>query len=144
MDLFKALVHPSRLVENTVHRRTEDPMIKRITGYLALTFITGCASNGAIINQPPMPNTPQDSVNVRIHRDVAVKEVLNDVTFTINAEPVYQFGDTSDFSFVTVPGEYLFGYRHGGQECSTDVQIDAGGFYVFDLKPKCVIEMEKE
>ena len=119
-------------------------MENRIIGYLALTLIAGCATNGNIINQPPMPDSRQDSVNVRIHRDVAVKEILNDVTFTINEEPIYQFGDTSDFTFVTVPGEYLFGYRQGGKDCSTDVQIDAGGFYVFDLKPGCIIEMEKE
>jgi hypothetical protein len=144
VDLFKPLVHPSRLAKYTALRRTEDPMIKRIISYLALTLIAGCASNGVIINQPPMPNTRQDSVNVRIHRDVDVKEILNDVTFTMNNEPIYQFGDTSDFSFVTVPGEYLFGYRNGGQDCSIDVQIDAGGSYVFSLKPKCLIVMEKE
>jgi hypothetical protein len=119
-------------------------MANRIIGYLALTLITGCATNGTFINQPPMPNSPQDSANIRIHRDVAVKEILNDVTFTINEEPIYQFGDTSDFTFVTVPGEYLFGYRQGGKDCSTDVQINAGGYYVFDLKPGCIIEMEKE
>jgi hypothetical protein len=119
-------------------------MSNRIIGYLALTLIAGCATNGTIINQPPMPDSPKDSANVRIHRDVAVKEVLNDVTFTINQEPIYQFGDTSDFTFITEPGEYLFGYRQGGQDCSTDVQIDAGGFYVFDLKPGCLIDMEKE
>lgn len=119
-------------------------MANRIIGYLALALIAGCASNGNIINQPPMPDTPQDSVNIRIHRDVADAEVLDDVTFTINEEPIYQFGDTSDFTFITVPGDYLFGYRQGGKDCSTDVQIDAGGSYVFDLKPGCIIDMEKE
>jgi hypothetical protein len=119
-------------------------MANRIIAYLALALIAACASNGNIINQPPMPDTPQDSVNIRIHRDVTDGEVLDDVTFTINEEPIYQFGDTSDFTFITVPGEYLFGYRQGGKDCSTDVQVDAGGFYVFSLKPGCIIDMEKE
>ena len=119
-------------------------MANRIIGYLALALVTGCAGNGLIINQPPMPDSTQDSVKVRIHRDVADAEVLDEVTFTINEEPIYQFGDTSDFTFVTEPGEYLFGYRQGGTHCSTDVQIDAGGFYVFSLKRGCIIEMEKE
>jgi hypothetical protein len=119
-------------------------MANRIIGYFALALITGCATNGNIINQPPMPNSPQDSANIRIHRDVADAAVLDDLTFTINEEPVYQFGDTSDFTFIMEPGDYLFGYRHSGKHCSTDVQIDAGGFYVFSLKPGCVIELEKE
>jgi hypothetical protein len=119
-------------------------MRNRIIGYFVLTLISGCATHGSIIKQPPMPDSPQGSANVRIHRDVADAAVLDDVTFTINEEPVYQFGDTSDFTFVTEPGEYLFGYRHGGKHCSTEVQIDAGGFYVFSLKPGCIIEMEQE
>ena len=119
-------------------------MANRIIGYFTLALIAGCTTSGIIVNQPPMPNSPQDSANIRIHRNVAEGEVLDDVTFTINEEPVYQFGDTNDFSFITDPGEYLFGYRQGGKDCSTDVQIDAGGFYVFSLKPGCIIEMEKE
>jgi hypothetical protein len=119
-------------------------MIIRIAGYLALMLITACTASGVIINQPPMPNSPQDSANVRIHRGVTDGVVLDDVTFTINEEPVYQFGDTNDFTFVMEPGEYLFGYRRGGKDCSTDVQIEAGGYYVFALKPGCIIEMEKE
>ena len=119
-------------------------MANRITGYLALMLIAGCSTNGTIINQPPMPDSPQDSANVRIHRGVADGVVLEDVTFTINEEPVYQFGDTSDFTFITEPGGYLFGYRQGGKHCSTDVQLDAGGFYVFSLKPGCIIEMQQE
>jgi hypothetical protein len=119
-------------------------MINRIVTCFVLAFVTACSSNGLIINPPPIPNSPQDSANIRIHRDVDEGEVLDDVTFTINEEPVYQFGDTSDFTFVTDPGEYLFGYRQGGTHCSTDVQIDAGGFYVFSLKRGCIIEMEKE
>jgi len=119
-------------------------MIYRIVACFVLAFVTACSTNGLIINSPPIPNSPQDSANIRIHRDVADGEVLDDVTFTINEEPIYQFGDTSDFTFVTDPGEYLFGYRQGGKVCSTDVQIDAGGFYVFSLKRGCIIEMEKE
>ena len=119
-------------------------MANRIIGYVALALIAGCSTNGVIINPPPIPDSSQDSVKVRIHRNVADGEVLDDVTFTINEEAVYQFGDTSDFTFVTDPGEYLFGYRQGGKHCSTDVQIDAGGAYVFSLKPGCIIEMEKE
>jgi hypothetical protein len=145
MDLFRLLMHPSRQAKTyTTPRRTGNPMANRIIGYVALALIAGCSTGGNIINQPPMPNSPQDSANIRIHRDVADKEVLDDVTFTINEEAVYQFGDTSDFTFVTDPGDYLFGYRQGGKHCSTDVQIDAGGFYVFSLKPGCIIEMEKE
>jgi len=119
-------------------------MIYRIVAYFVLAFITACSTNGLIINPPPIPNSPQDSAKIRIHRDVAEGEVLEDVTFTINEEPVYQFGDTSDFTFVTDPGDYLFGYRQGGKDCSTDVQIDAGKSYVFSLKQGCIIEMDKE
>jgi len=119
-------------------------MPKRIAGYFMLPLLAACSTGGVIINQPPMPNSPQDSANVRIHRGVADGVVLENLIFTINEEAVYQFGDTNDFTFVMEPGEYLFGYRQGGQRCSTDVQIDAGGFYVFSLKPGCLIEMEKD
>jgi hypothetical protein len=125
-------------------RRKEIPMPKRIAGYFVLALLAACSTGGVVINQPAEPDSPQDSVNVRIHRDVADAVVLENVIFTINEEPIYQFGDTNDFTFITVPGEYLFGYRKGGKNCSTDVQIDAGGFYVFSLKPGCIIEMEKE
>jgi len=119
-------------------------MSRRIAGCIALTLLVGCSTSGVIINQPPEPVSPQDSVNVRIHRDVTDGVVLENLIFTINEEPVYQFGDSNDFVFVTVPGEYLFGYRQRGKDCSTDVQIDAGGYYVFSLKPGCIIEMEQE
>ena len=119
-------------------------MINRIVACSVLALIAGCATNGTIINPPPEPTLSQDSAKIRIHRDVAEGEVFDDVTFTMNEEPIYQFGDTSDFTFVTDPGGYLFGYRQGDKNCSTDVQIDAGGSYVFSLKRGCIIEMEKE
>ena len=119
-------------------------MIYRIVACFVLAFVTACANNGLIINPPPIPISPQDSATIRIHRDVADGEVLDDVTFTINEVSIYQFGDTSDFTFVTDPGEYLFGYRQGGKDCTTDVQINAGGSYVFSLKRGCIIDMEKE
>jgi len=117
-------------------------MTNRLVHYLIPVLLSGCASSG-IINQPPIPNTQAASANIRIHKDVA-DGLLHDLTFTINDEPIYRFGDTNDFTFVMDPGEYLFGYRRGGKRCSTVVDIDAGGFYVFDLKPDCVIELEKE
>jgi hypothetical protein len=118
-------------------------MTNRIVIYVVLALISGCAASG-LINQPPLPSTAGASANVRIHRVGTGDSVLDDVTFTINDEPIYRFGDTTDFAFVMDPGEYLFGYRQAGKRCSTDVQIDAGGDYVFDLKPNCVIELEKQ
>lgn len=119
-------------------------MPKRIAGYFVLTLLTACSTGGVVINQPPEPDSPQDAVNVRIHRDVTDGVMLENLVFTMNGEPIYQFGDTNDFTFVTVPGEYLFGYRQGGKDCTTDVQIDPGGYYVFSLKPGCIIDMEQE
>jgi hypothetical protein len=133
-----------RAGQNMQTQEDKVPMPKRIAGYFVLTLLAACTTGGVMLNQPPEPDSPQDSVTVRIHRDVADGVILENLIFTINEEPVYQFGDANDFTFVTVPGEYLFGYRQGGKHCSTDVQIDAGGSYVFSLKPGCIIEMEKE
>ena len=119
-------------------------MSRRITVCLLVTLLAACSTAGVVVNQPPMPSSPQNAANVRIHRDVTDGVALENLTFTINDEPIYQFGDTNDFTFMMQPGEYLFGYRQGLKNCDTDVQIDAGGNYVFSLKPGCVIEMDKE
>jgi hypothetical protein len=143
MAFLRLLVHASPQEEYPAHTRTGNPMANRIASYFALAFVAGCATSG-LINPPPVPSTPNASANVRIHRHVTGNAVLEDVTFTIHDEPIYRFGHTKTFAFVMDPGEYLFGYVQGGKRCSTDVQIDAGGNYVFDLMPNCVIELEKQ
>ncbi|HHH38354.1 MAG TPA: hypothetical protein ENK50_02100 [Sedimenticola sp.] len=80
-------------------------------------------------------------INLLIDND----DGLADTVFTLDGVPIYRFGDSRHYSVVLDQGTYRFGYtRAFGPRCTTEVDIESGGHYVFDLKPGCVIELESE
>lgn len=72
------------------------------------------------------------------------KEEIYELTFTLDNVPIYRFGDTRQFGFYLDAGNYMFGYTHGSENCETNVDLAPGSNYVFELGPKCAIDMISE
>jgi hypothetical protein len=67
-----------------------------------------------------------------------------ELTFILDNDPIFRFGDTREFSFYADSGNYMFGYSHGSKNCETSVYLRPNGNYVFELGPDCHIEMISE
>jgi hypothetical protein len=118
-------------------------MVKEGVCMFLVILLSGCAGSG-VINQPPRISSPDNTANVTIHRAVSDGYIFSNLTFTIDGNPTYRFGATNDYTFSLDAGDYIFGYTQGLKKCSTNVYIQAGGFYVFNLAPDCLIELEQE
>lgn len=116
---------------------TGENMTKSIVKLMPLAFLTACTSTGDI-HEPPPASSPESAVTVSIHKAMSG----DDVTFTINDVKIYEFGQTSDYEFTTDAGGYMFGYRKGYKKCYSEVTLDAGISYVFNLQPDCTIVMQ--
>jgi hypothetical protein len=98
-----------------------------------------------MIDPPPPPTSQANSAEVEINLRIEDGGGFAGTVFTINDKPIYHFGDSHRYSLVLDQGGYLFGYTRGfDTKCSAEVDIEAGGRYVFALKPDCVIELESQ
>jgi hypothetical protein len=113
--------------------------------WLALALVLGgCAAAGGPENAPPPAGGAANAANVRVYRDTPPEDDLFGMVFTINADPTYQLRPGERYDFELAAGSYQFGYRMGTDNCAQDVQIDAGGNYVFKLGSGCNIELESQ
>jgi hypothetical protein len=115
-------------------------MIKTIC-LSTLLLLSACAGTGLINPLPPV-DSPATSSNVVLNNLFTNVSHFRNLTFTLNDKPVYNFGNTANFSFHLNQGEYLFGYTYGSKNCQTEVQIRPKANYVFNLGPDCLIELE--
>lgn len=104
---------------------------------IPFAFLSACAGSGGT-HEPPQATSPESAVNVRIHKVMPG----DNVTFTIDDDKIYRFGNSSDYQFTTEAGSYMFGYTQGHKKCYAVVMLNAGMPYVYNLAPDCTIEMQ--
>ena len=108
-----------------------------------LALLAGCATPVGPLVPPPVPADPEQAATVTVRRDAAAADGVR-MVFTINGAPTYQLFPGDRYDFALGAGSYEFGYRMAMSTCSSPVQIDAGGHYVFKLAPDCAIILESQ
>lgn len=110
---------------------------------LALALVA-CSTATGPLSAPPLPEDPAEPANVTVYRQTAGEDGALRMVFTIDDAATYQLRPGESYSFVVPAGTYGFGYRLGMSNCSEEVEIGAGGNYIFKLASGCSIVLESQ
>lgn len=105
---------------------------------------TGCSTPVGPLAQPPTPADPAKAANVTVYRATPPRDDALLMIFKINGAGIDQMLPGEQYNFVLGAGTYDFGFRLGMSECSSSVDIDAGGNYRFKLGANCAIVLESQ
>lgn len=118
-------------------------MYAKVGSFLTAVLLVGCATPVGPLAPPPVPADPERAATVTVYRDASAADGVR-MVFSINGAATYQLLPGDRYDFALGAGGYEFGYRMAMSTCSTPVQIDAGGHYVFKLAPDCAIILESQ
>ncbi len=108
----------------------------RFTAAVGLAImLAGCT--GGLIGYLPVVTKPNAAANVTIFRDGSLVGFIGPITLRIDDRRIYQVWRNERFNFRLDPGEYVFFYTIGFNECRRVAFIQAGGNYLFRLAPNC-------
>jgi hypothetical protein len=103
-------------------------------GLLAAT-LGGCAT-GRVGPLPPVTNA-YHAANVTVFRDGSWTGLFAPITLRIEGHKTYRVGRNEQFTFKLDPGEYVFDYTIGFNECRRIALVYAGQSYRYRLAPNC-------
>jgi len=111
---------------------------------LGVIALSGCGFKVGPINDPPIQTsgvyvTPS---NITLHRADSIIGLTIPMTFLIDSVEIYGLWSGESHEFQLAPGEYIFGYFLGLNECRRYTKIEPGQDYRVTLKPTCVIKAE--
>jgi outer membrane protein OmpA-like peptidoglycan-associated protein len=109
---------------------------------VAAAFLGGCGFKVGHINDPPTTNRGLMPSRVTVYREDSIIGLLIPMTFLIDSREIHGLWSGEEFSFQLEPGEYVFGYFLGLNECRSWGRIQPGQTYRVKLAPNCVIERE--
>ncbi len=103
---------------------------------VALT-VAGCATG----QTGPLPavTRPNEASNMTLYRDGSLVGLFSVMTLRLDGREVYRLGRNQAFSFRIDPGEYLFDFSIGLNECRRSYYVKPGRSYRFRLVPNCMV-----
>ncbi len=118
-------------------------MVKFLVSCATILLLVGCSLPDRI--KPPPPIKSHDTASQIFLKSMFTDKMKNrELTFKLDGESIYRFGDTRQFSFYLDAGSYIFSYGHGSKDCATNVDIKPRKNYLFELGPECRIELISE
>jgi hypothetical protein len=120
-----------------------DIMTRVLITCVSICLLAACSVPKRENPLPPI-KSPDTAAQILLKNVFPGKEDIYELTFTLNDEPIYRFGDTRQFAFYLDTGNYMFGYNHDSEHCETNVYLAPNSKYVFELGPGCSIDMVSE
>jgi hypothetical protein len=112
------------------------PLLARSVVTAALTLLLlGCA--GGLIGYLPVVTQPRQASDVTVFRDGSLPGFIGPITLRIDDRKILRVWRNEQFSFQLDPGEYLFYYTIGLNECRRVAYIQPNRTYRFRLAPNC-------
>jgi outer membrane protein OmpA-like peptidoglycan-associated protein len=113
------------------------------TSLLACAFLLGgCGFKVGLVNEPPAPHRASMPSKITVYRAYDVVGFFIPMTFLIDSVEIYGLWIGGQYDFRLPPGNYVFGYYLGLNECRQLVSIKPGRDYRVTLAPGCVIKAE--
>ena len=103
---------------------------------LCAGLLAGCA--GGLIGAIPPVGKPYQASTVTIYRDLRLPGIIGPIILRIDGRRTYRLWVNQQFSFLLDPGEYLFDWTIGLNECRRVAVIEPRRIYRFRLAPNCV------
>jgi len=110
---------------------------------LTLSLVVGCATKTGPISAPPQPGNSPDNAHITVYRESSLIGAPVTMVFLLDGKEVYGLRQKDRYSFQLAPGDHVFGYYLGLNECRQAFYIQAKGEYIFKLAPDCVIDQEQ-
>jgi hypothetical protein len=113
--------------------------VKRLGSVVTVLFLTGCGLRVGPINKPPMPTGAERPSRITVTRVSSVMGWPVPMIFTIDDVEIYGLWGGESYSFMLEPGDYVFGYYLGFNQCRTGIQIESKSSQHILLGPPCKI-----
>jgi hypothetical protein len=105
-----------------------------LAALVAVVLLAGCA--GGLIGELPPVTKPAVAANVTIYRDDWAG-FMGPIILEIDNHRLFRVWVTQQFSFQLDPGEYVFYFTIGFNECRRVAFIEPRRSYQFRLAPNC-------
>jgi predicted small lipoprotein YifL len=120
-------------------RANKGGTVKRLGLIAAVLLLAGCGWRIGPINYPPAPAGAIEPSQVTVKRVNSVMGLFVPMVFTINGVETYGLWTDESYTFMLDPGEYIFGYYLGFNECRRSIRIRARPSQLVYLGPPCKI-----
>jgi hypothetical protein len=114
--------------------------VKRLCILAAVLFLGGCGLRVGHINDPPAPTGAATPSRVTVSRDSSIIGFPVPMILLIDGEEIYGLWGGHSYSFMLEPGDYIFGYYLGFNECRRFTRIYRKPSQLIRLGPECQIE----
>ena len=98
-------------------------------------LLAGCA--GGLIGPLPVVTNPKDAATVTVFRDGSLVGIVGPIILRIDDRKTYKIWRNQRFIFRLDPGDYVFYYTIGFNECRRIAFIEPHKNYLFRLAPNC-------
>lgn len=113
--------------------------MKRLGVIAAVLLLTGCGWRIGPINYPPKPSSEKPPTEVTVKRVTSVMGIVVPMVFTIDGREIYGLWGDESYTFLLEPGDYIFGYYLGFNECRQYIRIRPVHSELIYLGPPCKI-----
>ena len=120
--------------------KREGESVNRLSLVLAVLLLAGCGMRLGPINQPPKPEGYAPPSRVTVARVSSIMGWPVPMIFTIDGEEIYGLWLGQSYTFLLEPGDYIFGYYLGFNECRQYIRIEPKPSQLVHLGPPCKIE----
>ena len=117
--------------------------MKRLSLIVVVLVLTGCGWKIGPINYPPEPVGSARPSQVTVKRASSVMGFVVPMIFTINGVETYGLWTNGSYTFMLEPGDYIFGYYLGFDECRKYIRIEPVPSQLIYLGPPCQIRSAK-
>ena len=108
---------------------------------LSLILISACATKVGQLDPPPGATSARPS-KITVYRDPSIVGSPATMIFNIDDVKTYGLKQGQSYSFRLDPGEYVFSFFLGLNECRQVVWFEKGKDYRVKLSPSCDIAPE--
>ena len=133
------LTRGSFLGRRVVSRDNKGNSVKRLGLVVAVLVLAGCGMRLGPINKPPAPTGLAPPSRVTVTRVPSIMGWPVPMVFTIDGVETYGLWHGGRYTFMLEPGDYIFGYYLGFNECRQDTRIENKPSQLFHLGPPCRI-----
>lgn len=117
----------------------EGDSVKRLGLISAVLLLTGCGWKIGPIHYPPTPSDTTKASQVTVKRVSSIMGLVVPMVFTIDGVETYGLWTDESYTFLLEPGDYIFGYYLGFNECRHYTRVRPVARQLFYLGPPCEI-----
>ena len=111
------------------------PIVRSAVAAALALLLVGCA--GGLVGPLPVVTNPNAAGTVTVFRDGSWVGFVGPIVLRIDDRKTYQIWRNERFTFRMDPGQYVFFYSIGFNECRRIANIEPRGNYLFRLAPNC-------